>query len=380
MRRTVRGTGVAFILVAGLVLAACSSKAAAPDHASTKITDVDVELVTAGCRPIALSVPAGAANFSVTNTGAKGVNEFEIHAGANILAEAELVNPGVTKTFAITLPPGKFTTVCKGVAAPGGTGTLTVTGQAKPAPSGASAQAAALAVAKYRAYLETQADLLVTNTTAFVHAIQAGNIAQAKTLYAPARIPYERIEPVSESFGDLDPRIDARVNDVPVGHWSGFHRIERALYEEDDVTAMGPTAAQLLVDVTTLDHLVRTVRLEPATIANGAVELLNEVTTSKISGEEERYSHIDLVDLAANVEGSQAAFDAVAPLLPPKGVVSASEIDGRFSAIFRVLQPFRRGSGYVLYDELNTTDTRSIAQATDATAEPLSRVAVAIIG
>ncbi len=285
-----------FALVTALILGACSLKSASPTPTSTGIRVANVELVAAGCRPIALSVPAGAAKFVVTNTAAAAINEFEIHAGANILAEAELVNPGVTKTLAITLPPGKFTTVCKGVSARGGTGTLTVTGTAKPAPSGQDARAIALAISKYRTYLETQADLLVANTTTFVHAIDAGDIAQAKRLYAPARIPYERIEPVSESFGDLDPRIDARVNDVPVGHWSGFHRIERALYEEGDVTAMRPTAAQLLVDVTTLARLVRTVRLEPATIANGAVELLNEVTTSKISGEEERYSHIDLVD------------------------------------------------------------------------------------
>ena len=68
-------------------------------------------------------------------------------------------------------------------------------------------------------------------------------------------------------------------------------------------------------NVTTLRDKVKDVELEPATIANGAVELLNEVSASKITGEEERYSHIDLVDFGANVDGAEAAFDAVKPIL-----------------------------------------------------------------
>ena len=54
-------------------------------------------------------------------------------------------------------------------------------------------------------------------------------------------------------------------------------------------------------------------------IANGANELLGEVSASKITGEEERYSHIDLVDFEANVEGAEAAFEAVEPLLDDEG-------------------------------------------------------------
>ncbi len=38
-------------------------------------------------------------------------------------------------------------------------------------------------------------------------------------------------------------------------------------------------------------------------MVTGAVELLNEVSTSKVTGEEERYSHTDLWDFQANVEG-----------------------------------------------------------------------------
>jgi len=121
-------------------------------------------------------------------------------------------------------------------------------------------------------------------------------------MYAAARIPYERIEPVAESFGDLDPRIDARENDVPVDEFGGFHRIEKALWVENTTDGMRPVVAALLADVEELRQKVKTVDLQAVQIANGANELLGEVSASKITGEEERYSHIDLVDFEAKID------------------------------------------------------------------------------
>ena len=120
---------------------------------------------------------------------------------------------------------------------------------------------------------------------------------------------------MAESFGDLDPRIDARENDVPKKEWSGFHVIEKALWEEDTAKGMAPVAEQLQADVEELEQKVKSVDLQAVQIANGANELLGEVSASKITGEEERYSHIDLVDFEANVEGAEAAFESVEPIV-----------------------------------------------------------------
>ena len=82
-----------------------------------------------------------------------------------------------------------------------------------------------------------------------------------------------------------------------------------------NTTGMAPVADALLVSVKRLRSLVGTVKLEPSQIANGAVELLNEVAGSKITGEEDRYSHTDLWDFEANVEGAQEAFTSVKPIV-----------------------------------------------------------------
>src|SRR5262249_13649865 len=118
------------------------------------------------------------------------------------------------------------------------------------------------------------------------------------------------------------------------------------------------------------------VRLTPAQIANGSVELLNEVSRSKITGEEERYSHTDLVDFEANVRGADAAFVAVEPLLPKS---FAATITARFAGVERALGRYRTHDAFVRYTELHDSDTRLLSQAVDALAEPLSGVGERVV-
>ena len=226
----------------------------------------------------------------------------------------------------------------------------------------------------YRAFLERQTATLVRRTRALDAALAGGDVAAARRAYAAARAPYERIEPVAESFGDLDPEIDARANDVPRAHWTGFHPIERRLWVQDTTAGTRALAAKLDADTRRLRRLVRTVKLEPAQIGNGANELLGEVAKSKITGEEERYSHLDLLDFQANVTGARAAFDAIRPALDARDRPLAGEIEQRFGGVEAALRPHRAaGGGFEPYTELTHPDVRRLAQVIDALAEPLSQ-------
>ena len=179
---------------------------------------------------------------------------------------------------------------------------------------------------------------------------------------------------MAESFGSLDPRIDARENDVPADEFEGFHRIEKALWEEGTTKGMAPVAEQLQADVEELAGKVETVDLKAVQIANGAVELLGEVSASKITGEEERYSHIDLVDFEANVEGSEAALEAVEPMVKASEPELVEEIETDLELVFDELKPYETADGFVSYAELTRADTRKLATAIDALAEKLSQV------
>lgn len=341
--------------------------------AGAKSNDVKVEINDDGC-PAKVTVKAGPNTFKVTNSGSGDVSEFEILSGDRILGEVENVAPGLNKEFSLTLKAGNYTTYC-----PGGSrdkGKLVVKGTADTKLT-AAGQAA---VDQYRQYLEAQTAELTVATKAFTDAVDAGNLEQAKALYAPSRIAYERIEPVAETFGDLDPKIDAREGDVPKKDWGGYHYIEQKLWIDGTTDGLSSYTSDLNTNVQTLQNLVKDVELQPAAIANGAVELLNEVSKSKITGEEERYSRTDLVDFEANVQGAEAAYGAVKPILEQKNPKLVTELDAKFAAVYAALQPFKSGTTYVAYTALTKDDTKALSQVIDSLAEPLSKVSKQVVG
>ncbi len=348
---------------------ACGSSSDSPKGAKT----MSFELTDAGCVPNKATAPAGPITFEVENAGTAKVTELEVMDGETILGEVENLSEGFNGSFSLTLEQGEYTLYC-----PGGEdekGTLTVSGKLDTENSPQVEDS----ISQYRDYLEKNTTELVSSTKPFVAAVEAGDVEKAKSLYAAARIPYERIEPVAESFGDLDPRIDARENDVPAKEWSGFHVIEKALWEEDTTAGMTPVAKQLLADIEELQGKVKTVELQAVQIANGANELLGEVSASKITGEEERYSHTDLVDFEANVEGAEAAFEAVQLLVEEKDPELVKQIEANFDDVYASLEPYRKDGGFVLYTELSKADTRKLAQKIDALAEELSQTPALIV-
>jgi iron uptake system component EfeO len=370
LARTMLCAGAAGLLALGATACGSDEETAT---AATESQEIGFQLTGAGCDPVDAEATAGPITFEVENASSNpDVHELEVLDGETVLGETPDLAEGDSGSFTLTLEQGEYTLLCPG--SDGEPGTLTVTGELEtensPQVKGA--------IADYRAYLEENTAELVEATEPFVTAVVAGDVAKAKSLYAAARIPYERIEPVAESFGSLDPKIDARENDVPASEFEGFHRIEKALWEEGTAQGMAPVAEQLLADVEELAQKVETVELQAVQIANGANELLGEVSASKITGEEERYSHIDLVDFEANVEGSEAAFEAVKPLLDESDPDLAGEIEVDFEMVFNSLEPYRTEGGFVLYTELTKADTRKLATGIDTLAENLSQVPAAI--
>jgi iron uptake system component EfeO len=221
-----------------------------------------------------------------------------------------------------------------------------------------------------------QALVLLGRVAPFVQAVRAGDVAKAKRLFARARAPYETIEPVAESFGDLDPRIDARVDDVEPGDpWTGFHRIERQLWEHGNTTGMGKVAGGLLADCRTLERRTRTLRYQPEELANGANGLLDEVASSKVTGEEDRYSHTDLSDFEANVSGAQTTFGLLAPALDRK---LARTVSARFGAVQAELASLKRGSGYPSYASVGDAERKRLSGLVEQLAKPLAGTARAL--
>ncbi|WP_462408757.1 iron uptake system protein EfeO [Neobacillus sp. Marseille-QA0830] len=229
---------------------------------------------------------------------------------------------------------------------------------------------------EYRQYALGEIEEFVKATEAFTTAVKNGEIDQAKALYGPSRMHYERAEPIAEVFGDLDPKIDAREGDVPEGEWGGYHRIEKGLWAENTTKGYEQYADQLMKDVNLLRAKVDTVEVTPELLITGAVDLLNEVSTSKVTGEEDRYSHTDLYDFAANVEGAEKIYKLLTPALKEQDEDLAKEIQARFDDVYSLLNKHKQGDGYKVYTDLTETEVKELSQAIDALAEPLSQIGI----
>ncbi|WP_391209135.1 iron uptake system protein EfeO [Psychrobacillus sp. L4] len=234
----------------------------------------------------------------------------------------------------------------------------------------------------YKSFAIDQIDQFVTETEKFVNAVKAGDIEKAKEIYPNARMFFERSEPIAESFGDLDPRIDARLADLEdegktKKDWSGYHKIEYGLWVEDTTKGYEEVADQLLKDAKELRARVETVEVTPDLMITGAVDLLNEVSTSKITGEEEIYSHTDLYDFKANIEGAEKIFTILKDQISGKNADLVKELEQKFANINNLLAKYEDGNGgYISYEKLTNEDTKVLSEAVNQLGEPLSQIGI----
>ncbi len=234
----------------------------------------------------------------------------------------------------------------------------------------------------YQGFALEQIDQFLLETENFVNLFKAGDVEGAKAAYAPARMYFERSEPIAESFGDLDPRIDGRLADIQEEgkgeeEWIGYHKLEYALWVENKTAGYEDVADQLLADVKELHALVQTVEVSPDLLITGAVDLLNEVSRSKITGEEEIYSHTDLYDFKANIEGAEKIFEILRPKLEEKDKTLVEALDEKFKAVNELLaQHVTADGGYISYEDLTEENTKALAAAVNQLGEPLSQMGI----
>jgi iron uptake system component EfeO len=381
------------LLVAAPVLASCGTESTEPSGGGggDDSRALTVDSSDDACEVSTAEAPAGTITFDVTNSGSQ-VTEFYLLAedGLRIVAEVENIGPAITRPLTANVPAGKYVTACKpGMTGDGIRSDFTVTESDEDVKVSEDEEGLVTAAQdNYAAYVQDQSDQLLVKTRQFVELYKAGDQDdEARALYADARTHWERIETVAESFGDLDPMMDAREADLEPGQkWTGWHLIEKDLwparaekYAELSAKDRAFYADDLLKNTETLDSRIQDLTFTVDQIANGSRGLLEEVATGKVTGEEEYWSRTDLWDFQANVDGARIGFEGVRPLLEQKDPELAKTLDERFSALQKLLDAQRVGDGFRYYDELSPEEIKALADAVNALSEPLSRLTAAVL-
>lgn len=354
---------------AGLISGAFGVQAA--EVAQVKVTVTDKQ-----CEPINLTVQAGKTQFIILNHSQKAL-EWEILKGVMVVEERENIAPGFSQKLTANLQPGEYEMTCGLLTNP--KGTLIVKGEA----TGDAAKGEALlslseAITAYKNYVTEQTAHLVSGTKAFTDAVKAGDVEKAKALYAPTRQYYERIEPIAELFSDLDGSIDAREDDYELKaadpKFTGFHRLEKALFGDNSTKGMESYAEQLNKDVLELQTRISELAFPPSKVVGGAAGLIEEVAASKISGEEDRYSHTDLWDFQANVEGAEKIVNLLRPQLQLKSADLLAKIDANLQKVNTILAKYRQQNGFETYDKLTNADRNALKGPITTLAEDLAQL------
>ena len=233
---------------------------------------------------------------------------------------------------------------------------------------------------EYKKFVEEQIDMLLKDSEKFAEVLKSGNLDEAKKMYPLMLMAYERSEPIAESFGESDVNIDFRLVDFKEEYnteegWRGFHRIEQILWEKNTTKGTEKYAIQLINDIKELAAKIKTVEVTPDIMITGAVDLLNEVSTSKITGEEEIYSHTDLYDFRANIEGAEKIFEIFKPKLSKVDEKLVEELNIRFKEVNTLLDKYMvDDKNYKSYTQLTNEDTRLLSEAVTKLGEPLAQL------
>ena len=391
MRKTLASAG-ALLSVGALALTGCTPNnqnvASSASGAASSDGTINVTASDDACKLSATTAKAGTVTFKVKNEGTK-VNEFYVLGadGLRIVSEVENIGPNLSRDLTVELPEGSYKTACKpGMVGDGIRGDFTVTKNENAAAISADEQALRdTAVTQYTAYVKDQVESLKTKTEQFAELYTAGKDDEAKALYSSARLHYERIEPA----------LDAREADVEEGkEWTGWHKIEKDLWqptaENNGGKAYTPltkeqraeVAKKLVEDTQKLYDEVHSpnFKLEAFQISNGAKELLDEIFNTKISGEEETWSHTDLSDFQGNIDGARVAYEGVLPILKQKDPKLAQDIEKKFDTVQNLLNKYKKGDGYALYTELTKDQIRELSDAVEALSEPVSKMTEVVTG
>ncbi|MGW5775269.1 iron uptake system protein EfeO [Streptomyces sp. NPDC003863] len=376
------------VVTAAATAAALTAVTGCAEKSDSKASDDAITVVAKddSCEVSKKEFPAGHVKLAVENRGSKITEVYALFPDDRIVAERENIGPGTKATITAEFKAGDYVIACKpGMKGDGIRQAVKATGGKAAAKRSPEMDAA---VAAYRQYVQAQADATLPKVKVFTDAVRAGNIEAAKKAYAESRIGWERTEPVAESFGDIDPKVDVREDGLedgqdPAKDWTGWHRLEKSLWQDKKIGDREKQLADLLdKDLADWQKRVGKAEITPTSMANGAKELLDEVATGKVTGEEERYSHTDLVDFKANVEGAQKSFELLKPVASKNDPKLVAELDKQFAALNTLLDKYRTDkSGYVFtsYEKVGKPERKELSDGVNALAEPLSKLAAAVV-
>jgi high-affinity iron transporter len=357
MKRTERRCGWILRVTAMVVVVAGGAVAGVASMETTTSATSNPTTVTVNdyrCASEWAPPHSGQREISVTNAGHAMVDVKLMGASNSLIyGEVEAMAPGTTRTMTAVIPPGRFRLGCTysenaTVYSP----TVTVSGapihNAHPYRQMTYAQIAPL-VTQYRAEVAAGLQVLATDTDHLRALADAGQFGQAKQAWLVAHLDYARLGAAYDTFGDYNDEIDGRPNGLPLGvddpSWTGFLRLEFALWQNQSGATVAATANQLDAYV----HELAAAFTEQTTPFNDLSlrthEILENTLQFELTGESDQGSHTGLATAGANVQGTQMIMEIIAPLLVQRDPMLLADLRSQLQRLGALINTYQLPDG-----------------------------------
>ena len=327
------------------VAAGCTGHATAP---------TDTITITRGNCGAAWAAPSGTpATFQLHNSGTVTAEVDLIDPGTGgIYTEIEGLSPGTTRPMSVQLGRGSYAFRCLGEdtdAVTGPTVRLTVANPAQArAVQPVTRQDMFDPVNRYRAYVTAGLGTLSTDAHALAAALHGGDLNGSRAAWLTAHLAYERLGAAYGTFDDFADKIDGGPDGLPGGvrdeDFTGLRRIEYGLWHGESPAALAGAGDQLAADVDALREAFPQQQTDPLDLTLRAHEIMENAERFELTGDADQGSGTGLATVDANLDGTGAVLDAIAPVLQPR-YPGWSAMTSALAGVRALVEAQRHGDG-----------------------------------
>jgi high-affinity iron transporter len=380
-RRDVRRLG--FAVAAGAAIA--FGLTVAIGEAGTKAAAKPVVVSDTGCATDWVAPRSGQSVLTVENTSPSTIFGVDL-VGENqvsVYGEIDMLAPGTKDTMDVTLPPGLYSFQCEGFSGfTAESHVERVTGPKVVAPAPylqVTSDQIQLATLDYRASLTAVMKRLEPETARLARAVTAGRLAQARNLWLPAHLDYERLGAAYDTFGKYDGEIDGRplglVGGVRNPDFTGFFRLEYGLWHGQPRSELAPVATALAADVRGLVESFPQMLMPANDLSLRTHEILENTLQFELTGETDEGSHTNLATAWANVQGTELGLAALAPLVRTDDPHLLGKLRTGLMRLGAAFAAYRRANGtWVPLESLTPLQRQRLDGETGELLEQLDRI------
>jgi high-affinity iron transporter len=308
-----------------------------------------VTVTASACAPEFTALTPGSQSFTVVNkSGHSGQVYFVQSAGGGAIGELESIGPGTQETLTVTVAAGSYAWRCQMSGVP-----LRMSNAVRTTGGGNVAFPRMFAVPplqpseldvpiqQYRTYVAGQLDTLAGQAATLNSAIDAGDLAAARTAWLPAQLTWERVGAAYGSFGDLADAIDGLPQGLPLGAddpgFTGLRRLEYGLWHGQPAATLAPVSARLIQDLASLRDKLPQLTVDPKDMPLRLHEILEDALRDHLSGLTDQGAGSGYAETLADVDGTRVVLGELESLINERkpGLVAAvtPELDSLQSAL-----------------------------------------------